>query len=149
VYGTKPAARQRREPTVRRGPRRGRKSQVYVALARPVDQASEFLYKELPNELGKLPEVKEVVSESPQDDGKASRREPIELVVRFIKRIKPDAAERLVKKAIARVKTRAKRLTSSALRAERREHHRAKRDQQRSRRRVNNLERWLGQPTPA
>lgn len=148
MYGSKPAARQRREPTVQRGPRRGHKSQVYVAMAWPEDQTSEFLFKELPNELGKLPEVKEVVSESPQNDGN-SRREPIELVVRFIKRIKPDAAERLVKKAIARVKARAKRLTSSALRAERREHHRAKRDQQRSRKRVKALERWLGQPTPA
>lgn len=118
---------------------------MVVPLPPRADKAAQFLYQELANELGKLPEVKEVVYRSTQR-GPEPGRELVELVVRFVKRVQPDEAERLVRRTIKKTRTRWTRVSSPVLRAERRERKRAKREAARLRRQAEALRRLLGNP---
>jgi hypothetical protein len=145
LYGLSPA--DMLQPTVRRGPRRGHDEQIILIMPQAKDPVSERLLRALTNELGKLPEVREVIpsTTSPQR-GAESSRELVEVVIRFVRRIKPDEAERLVRRTLKMMRFRWKRLSSPVLRAERRDRERAKCAEKRSRQHVKDLNRWLGQP---
>jgi hypothetical protein len=143
-------------PTVRKGPPRGRAAQIVLVLPAPDPKVVnellpisdpeivEQLFATYAPKIGHRPEVKEVIQGSPRR-GKRSSRELVFMTIRFVKGIKPDEAEKLVKKIVSATRSRINRLTP-AVRGKRREHHRAKRKEARLRRQTLRLQRLLEQP---
>jgi hypothetical protein len=146
-------------PTVHEGPPRGRAAQIVLALPahdpqvgnEPLTISDSEIVQELfatyAPKIGSLPEVKEVIQASPRR-GKRSSRELVFMTIRFVKGIKTEEAEKIIRKIITATRSRINRLTP-AVRQKRREHHRAKREARRLRRQSIKLQHvMLGQTAP-
>lgn len=128
-------------PTVRRGPRRGHAEQIVLALPTADIQASEQMLQAYTNGFGSLPEVREVIHQSPRR-GKRFCRDLAFMTIRYVRGVKADQAMKLARRTVTRLQSRFSRLTPE-VRQERRIRKRAKRQALRLHRQANEIQRKL------
>lgn len=128
-------------PAVHRGPRRGHAEQIVLALPAnaPVDEG--VMFRAYASDFGELPEVEEVIPESPRR-GKRKSRELVFMTIRFVRGITADKAKKIGKRTVKNRYERFMRVTP-AVRLERAAHKCNKRFDEKRRSGANRLERTL------